>query len=175
MKTLKTALVGTAAATAMAVSATPAMAKDNHRGGVSAGEVIAGAVVLGGLAAILTSGNKDKYAYNYDRGYRDNYRHGNYRKGRFGPRKAVDRCVRAAERRATRNYGWADVTQIRDVDRTRYGYRVKGRIVVKDNYRGRYQRNGYRQDYDRGKLTCFVERDNRPQVSFRNLNSGRRW
>ena len=44
MKTLKTAIVGTAAATAMAVSATPAMAKDHHKNGISAGEVIAGAV-----------------------------------------------------------------------------------------------------------------------------------
>lgn len=177
MKTLKTALVGTAAATAMAVSATPAMAKDHHRGGVSAGEVIAGAVVLGGLAAILSSGKKDKYAYNYGGNYyQSDYRHGNYRKGRFGPRKAVNRCVRAAERRATRNWGWADVTQIRDVDRTRYGWRVKGRIVVKDNdYRGGYHRSGYRQDYDRGKFTCYVERGNRPQVNFRNLNRGYRW
>lgn len=173
MKTLKTALVGTAAATAMAVSATPAMAKD-HRGGVSAGEVIAGAVVLGGLAAILTSGKKDKYAYNSHRNYRDQrYRYGGKR---GGARNAVDRCIRVAERRATRNFGWADVTQIRDVDRTRYGWRVKGRIIVQDNnYRGRYHRSGYRQDYDRGKFTCYIEPGNRPEISFRNLNQGRRW
>lgn len=180
MKTLKTALVGTAAATAMAVSATPAMAKHgHHKDGISAGEVIAGAVVLGGLAAILTSGKKDKYAYNYDRGYRGDYRYGNYRHGRFGPRKATDRCIRAAERRATRRYGWADVTEIRDVDRTRYGWKVKGRIVVQDTHyrgrKGRYFNSGYRNNYDRGKFTCYIERDRRAQIDFKNLDRSRRW
>lgn len=161
MNTLKTAMIGTAAATAMAVSATPAMAKDYDRGGISAGEVIAGAVVIGGLAAILSSGKKDRYSQSY---YGDDYRDGryrdrDYRDGRYGhnrygkrikPRRAVNKCVRAAERKAGQ-YGRADVTQIRDVKRTRYGYKVKGRIVVKDGYRG------YRRSYDRGKFTCYVE------------------
>ena len=171
MKTLKTAIVGTAAATAMAVSATPAMAKSgHHKNGISAGEVIAGAVVLGGLAAILTSGKKDRYDYN-DRRYNDrqyrgdnynrggNYRHSNYGYGdRIKPRKAVNKCVRAAERRAGQ-YGRADVTQIRDVKRTRYGYKIKGRIAVRNGYRGggRYQRSGYGRGYDQGKFTCYVE------------------
>ncbi len=160
MNNLKTAFVGTAAATAMAVSATPAMAKDYDRGGISAGEVIAGAVVLGGLAAILSSGKKDKYSNSYyDDDYRDRrYSDRRYRDGRYGygdrkrirPRRAVNKCVRAAERKAS-YYGRADVTQIRDVKRTRYGYKVKGRIVVKDGNRG------YRRSYDRGKFTCYVE------------------
>ncbi len=186
MKTLKKALVGTAAATAMAVSATPALAKD-HKDGIGAGEVIAGAVVLGGLAAILSSSGKDKYEYGYrgdhyrgdhyrgDR-YRGDYRHRGYRHGQGGARRAVNRCIRAAERRATRNFGWADVTQIRDVDRTRYGWRVKGRIVVNDvNHRGRYHRSNYRHDVDRGKFTCYFERGSRPQIRFRNLDRGYRW
>ncbi|QTD56953.1 hypothetical protein [Parasphingorhabdus cellanae] len=155
MNTLKTAMIGTAAATAMAVSATPAMAKDHDRDGISAGEVIAGAVVLGGLAAILSSNKKDRYYSGYDRDYRDGrYRDGHYRDRRYGkrirPRRAVNKCVRAAERKAS-YYGRADVTQIRDVKRTSYGYKVKGRIVVKDGYRG------YRRSYDRGKFTCYVE------------------
>ena len=181
MKTLKKALVGTAAATAMAVSATPALAKD-HKNGISTGEVIAGAVVLGGLAAILSSSGKDKHSYGYRgdryRGdhYRGNYRQSNYGHGRGGARKAVNRCIRAAERRATRNYGWADVTQIRDVDRTRYGWRVKGRIVVNDvNHRGRYQRSNYGRGIDRGKFTCYFERGSRPQIRFRKLERGYRW
>ncbi|WP_108810883.1 hypothetical protein [Sphingorhabdus sp. Alg231-15] len=178
MNTLKTALVGTAAATAMAVSATPAMAKDYDRGGISAGEVIAGAVVLGGLAAILSSGKKDKYSTGYydddyrDRRHRDRrYRDGRYRDGRYGygdrkrirPRRAVNKCVRAAERKAS-YYGRADVTQIRDVKRTRYGYKVKGRIVVKDGYRG------YRRSYDRGKFTCYVEGRRVSGVRLKDLN-----
>ena len=175
MKILNKALVGTAAATAMAVSASPAMAKD-HKNGIGAGEVIAGAVVLGGLAAILTSGKKDSQTYDYRGG---NDRYGEARGGRIGSRKAVNRCVRTAERRATRNWGWADVTQIRDVDRTRNGWRVKGRIVVKDHQKrggkGRYHNSNYRQNYDRGKFTCFIESGDRPQIKFRNLDRGNRY
>lgn len=167
MNTLKTAMIGTAAATAMAVSATPAMAKDYDRDGISAGEVIAGAVVLGGLAAILSSNKKDKYYSGYDRDYRDR----RYRDDRYGyrdrkrirPRRAVNKCVRAAERKAS-YYGRADVTQIRDVKRTRYGYKVKGRIVVKDGYRG------YRRSYDRGKFTCYVEGRRVSGVRLKDLN-----
>ncbi|GAA0487965.1 hypothetical protein GCM10009096_33630 [Parasphingorhabdus litoris] len=150
MNSLKTAIVGTAAATAMAFSATPAMAKDYDRDGIGAGEVIAGAVVLGGLAAILSSSKKDKYSSSYyDRDYRDR-RYGYGDRKRIRPRRAVNKCVRAAERKAS-YYGRADVTQIRDVKRTRYGYKIKGRLVVKDGYRG------YRRSYDRGKFTCYVE------------------
>lgn len=161
MKTLKTAMIGTAAATAMAVSATPAMAKDYDRGGISAGEVIAGAVVIGAIAAIASSGKKDRYAYND--GYRNNrnYRHNNYRKGkRISSRRAVNKCVRATERKAG-YYGRADVTQIRDVERTRYGYKVKGRVVVRDGYRG---------GRDRGKFTCYVDGRQVSDVRLRNLN-----
>ncbi len=193
MKTLKTALVATAAATAMAVSATPAMANDRDykRGGLSAGEVIAGAVVLGGLAAILTSGKKDRYSngYRYNRDSRydnrrynrgDHYRHNDHRYGyrqRISPRKAVRKCVRAAERRAS-HYGRADVTDVRKVKRTKYGYKIKGRIAVRDNYRsnrGRYYQSrydrGYRHsNYDTGKFTCYVEGRRVSDVRIRGLN-----
>jgi hypothetical protein len=177
MKTLKTAIVGTAAATAMAVSATPAMAKGHRDNGISAGEVIAGAVVLGGLAAILTSGKKDRYSNNYDRGYRGDYvRYNNYGQNQhIRPRKAVNKCVRQAERRASQ-YGRADVTEIRDVKRTRYGYRVKGRIAVQDNYRGRHYRSGYNRghsNYDTGKFTCFVEGRKVTDIRFKGLNRHR--
>lgn len=173
MKTLKTAMIGTAAATAMAVSATPAMAKDYDRGGISAGEVIAGAVVIGAIAAIASSGKKDRYAYN--NGYRNdrNYRHNDYRYNnnrrygkRISSRRAVNKCVRATERKAS-YYGRADVTQIRDVERTRYGYKVKGRVVVQDGYRG------YRRGYDRGKFTCYVDGRRVSDVRLRNLGNRR--
>ena len=67
------AAIGAATAGAMLVSAAPAAARDRHdRDGISAGEVIAGAVVLGGLAAILSSGNNDRYD-RYDNRYRGRY------------------------------------------------------------------------------------------------------
>ena len=168
MNKLNKALVGTAAAAAMAVSATPAMARDGHRGGPSAGEVIAGVAIIGAIAAIASSGNKDR-RYRDDDYRGDRYGNDRYADSRFGnryrqigQRQAVNRCVRAAERGAT-NYGRANVTDIRDIDRTRYGYRVKGRILV-DQGRGRYQRSGYS---DKGNFTCYIEGNRVSDVRYR--------
>lgn len=178
MNIISKALVGTAAAGAMAMSsAAPASARDRDydRGGVSAGEIIAGAVILGGIAAVISSSNnRDRYddrRYN-DRRYND--RRG-YRNNRGTGRRAVERCVRAAQRDARRaGFRRADVTQIRDVDQTRYGWRVKGRIQVQEgrgggryDQRARYNRNdrynrnnrrGYRANFDKGRFSCDISR-----------------
>ncbi len=159
---LTKAAIGAATVGAL-LSATPAMARDRYdRDGISAGEIIAGAVVLGGLAAILSSDN-DRYD-RYDR-YDDRYR-GRYDDPRYGygydynrygdSRSAVNQCVRAVERSGSR-YGRADVTQVTSIDRKRDGYKVKGRVVVRDGYGGRWGRGGY---YDKGKFSCDV-RDGR--------------
>ncbi|GAA5051932.1 hypothetical protein GCM10023208_12300 [Erythrobacter westpacificensis] len=171
-KALAKGTLGTVAAGAMAVaSASPAMAddhryRDRDRGGISAGEVIAGAVVLGGLAAILSSRNNDRYDrdYRYDRrDYRGSYR-GGYDNGRY----AVEQCVREVERYAQRRTGSrAEVYEIRDVDRERRGYEVEGRIAVRDDYRYRdrrgWGRNDYRRGYrndgwDEGRFSCDIRR-----------------
>lgn len=174
MNKLNKALVGTAAAAAMAVSATPAMARDGHNGGPSAGEVIAGVAIIGAIAAIASSGNNDR---DYrDSNYRgDRYGNDRYAETRFGngyrqinQRQAVNRCVRAAERGAT-HYGRAHVTDIRDIDRTRYGYRVKGRILVEQG-RDRYRRGGS----DKGNFTCFIEGKRVSDVRYSGLNYSRR-
>ena len=81
----------------------------------------------------------------------------------------MNRCVRAAESQATRR-GRANVTDIRDVDRTRNGYRVKGKILV-EQARGRNQRNGYS---DEGKFTCNIEGNRVSNVKFSGLNYARR-
>lgn len=175
MNKLNKALVGTAAAAAMAVSATPAMARDSHNGGPSAGEVIAGVAIIGAIAAIASSSNKDRDYRNND--YRgDRYGNDRYAETRFGnnyrqidQRQAVNRCVRAAENGAS-NYGRANVTDIRDIDRTRNGYRVKGRVQVEQN-RGRYQRSGYS---DKGNFTCYIEGNRVSNVQFSGLNYSRR-
>ncbi|WP_321324828.1 hypothetical protein [uncultured Parasphingorhabdus sp.] len=166
MNKLNKALVGTAAAAAMAVSATPAMAKDNGNGGPSAGEVIAGVAIIGAIAAIASSSNKDRYYRDTD--YRgDRYANNRYRQ--INQRQAVNRCVRAAENGATYR-GRASVTDIRDVDRTRNGYRVKGKILVEQN-RGRYNRNGYS---DSGKFTCYVEGNRVSDIRYSGLKYARR-
>ena len=171
MKTFTKTLVGTAAAAAVAVSsATPAMARD--RGGIDAGDVIAGALIIGGIAAIAAaSSNRDRDRdYRYDRGGYG----GDGRYDRRGdPQQAVEQCVRAAERAASRHsYGNANVTDVRDIKRTSRGYEVKGRIAV--NTMGRDWRNGdsrygrgwngdYRgwsdrnRGYDSGNFKCKVE------------------
>ncbi|MEY4054697.1 MAG: hypothetical protein RL519_31 [Pseudomonadota bacterium] len=181
MKTMSKALVGTIAAGAMALaSATPAFAEHRDRDGISAGDVIAGALIIGGIAAVASaaSRNNDRYDrdYRYDRagygynqgyGYRDNYA------SRGSARRAVEQCVYAAERNAARyTYGRADVTDVRDIRETRYGYEVRGRIAVNGNGRdwrrgdGNYGRgwggdyrgwNDNLRGYDSGTFRCQVE------------------
>jgi len=63
MKTVSKALVGTVAAGAMAMtSATPALARD-HDDGIDAGDVIAGAVIIGGIAALAGAFDRDDRRY----------------------------------------------------------------------------------------------------------------
>ncbi|MBB3860749.1 hypothetical protein GGQ88_002018 [Novosphingobium hassiacum] len=178
MKTLSKALVGTVAAAAVAVSsATPAVARDRYehgRGGIDGGDIVAGALVIGGIAAIAAaaSNNNDRYDGRYDNRYGDRYGAGYGRGG--NPRGAIEQCVRTAERNASRySYGRADVTDVRDVRQTRWGYEVKGRIAVNTNGRdwrrgdgnyGRGWNNDYRgwdsslRGYDSGNFKCRVER-----------------
>ncbi|MBS0481512.1 MAG: hypothetical protein JSR96_05050 [Proteobacteria bacterium] len=198
MKNLSRALVGTIAAGAVAVSsATPAMADSyghRDRGGISAGDVIAGALVIGGIAAVASA------ASSHDRDYNRNYRgdygydragYGNWNNGygynrdaywRGNPRAAVEQCVGATERTAARySYGRADVTDIREVRDTRYGYEVRGRIAVNqmgrdwrsgDGYYGRGWGGDYRgwntdlRGYDSGSFKCKVERGRVVDIDF---------
>ena len=191
MKNYTKALVGTVAAGAMALSsASPAMAQSRERhdrDNISTGEIIAGALILGGIVAVASAGSGDRdydRDYRYDRaGYGDRDDYG--RDGRDGyggnPRQAVEQCVRAAEREASRRYGRADVTDVRDIDRKRWGYEVKGRIAV--NTGGRDWRRGdarygsgwggdYRgagdqhRGYDSGSFKCKYERGRVVDVDF---------
>ncbi|MEP3051423.1 MAG: hypothetical protein ABJP48_00395 [Erythrobacter sp.] len=166
-KTLAKGTLGTVAAGAMALaSATPAMANDRHRDrGIDTGDVIAGALIIGGIAAIASaaSNNRDRNRnYNSNRRYNQQV---NYGFNRGSSRGAVEQCINAAERQARRfgGFRYADVTQIRDVDRTRNGFRVKGRIVVEGS-------RGYgRTRADRGKFTCYVDGRGGPQIDFDNI------
>ncbi len=167
-------IAGIAAAGAMAVSAVPAHANDRQHDRISAGEVIAGAVIVGGLAAILSSKkNKHRgydshhngYEYNGRRGHNRKFRRGhnnhrvNYR--RNGSRRAIRKCINRAEQKAS-YFGYADVTNIRDIKRTRYGYRVKGNVLVT---KGR----GYNRYSDRGRFTCYVDSGRVSEVRLRGL------
>ena len=193
--------IAAAAVGAMALaSATPAQARDRAHGGISVGDVIAGAVIIGGIAAVASAVKRDRYDdrdYRYrEQDYRDDdYRdHRDYREGRYyrgdrwgyrgSPRAAVERCVNAARREARRDgYRHAQVTDIRGVQDTRYGYRVTGRIVVDTGYYGgRYDRYGYYgrdnrynrwNDRDSGRFTCDVSRGQVVDVDIRGIRE--RW
>ena len=184
MKSITKALVGTVAAGAMVMgSATPALAQRDRDDGIDAGDVIAGALIIGGIAAVAAAaggrnrGNNDGYVYEgggydnraYDnRGYDNRYRanDGRYYNQAGNSRQAVEQCVHAAERNANRySYGGnSQVTDIRQIDRKRDGYTVKGRIAVNtrnanwqrgwgNDYRG-YNNN--QRGYDAGNFTCKV-------------------
>ena len=88
MKTITKALVGTVAAGAMAMtSAAPAMAHDHwDEDDIGVGDVIAGAVIIGGIAALAGAFDGDDDYDRYDRRYRYNH-----------PRYAIQRCVAAVE------------------------------------------------------------------------------
>ncbi len=173
---LTKAAIGAATAGAMLIGATPAMARDRDGDGIGAGEIIAGAVVLGGLAAILSSGDNDRYdRYGRDGRYDDRYRgrydndarYGyGYDYGRYGnSRSAVSQCVNAVER-GSRRYGRTDVTEVTSIDRKRDGYRVKGRVIVNDGWRGRWGRGG---SYDKGKFTCDIRYGRVDDIRFSGL------
>ena len=179
MQTLTKALVGTVAAGAMAMTtAVPAQAQSrNHDNGIDVGDVIAGALIIGGIAAVASAatrgsrGYNDGYVYeggNYNNGgYYNNGRYDNrYYNNAGDSRQAVEQCVYAAERNANRySYGGnSQVTDIRNIDRKRDGYTVKGRIAVNtrnanwqrgwgNDYRG-YNNN--QRGYDAGNFTCKV-------------------
>src|SRR6478672_8355370 len=108
MKTISKALIGTVAAGAMALAASPAAARDRHDDGIDAGDIIAGALVIGGIAAVASSIGKDRgyngtyggpyYGGRYDNRYGNNY---GYDYNRYGnSRQAVEQCVSAAQRGA---------------------------------------------------------------------------
>jgi len=200
MNILTKSLLGAgAAAAALVTVAAPAQAQgrydryDRNRDGISAGEVIAGAVILGGIAAVIASSGDDRYDNrNYNRGYNNGgYNNGGYNNGN-GSRRAVNQCVRTVENWAN-GYSRSDVTQISNIERTRGGYRVTGKLVVQDGWRGnnrgygydrydrddRYGRNngygnqGYGRGYDKGRFTCFVERGRVVDVDYRGLEQWR--
>ncbi len=172
-----------AATTAMLFVSTAAVARpgDYYRGrdGIDAGDVIAGALIIGGIAAVASATSNDRYdrdydgrdrnygrdnGYGYDRQYGDN---GTYQNG-YGSRTAVDQCVRAAQNEA-RRFGQARVTDVTRIDRIRGGYEVRGRLVVQDRSwngwrgnRGGWDRGNqygrYNEGYERGRFSCVTRR-----------------
>lgn len=106
----------------------------HHRhGGVDAGDVLAGVLILGGIAAIASAASKnsrDRDARaesdypapdyrNEDRRYRDDYEENAY--GSYGLDRAVDICTREVERDGA-------VDSVDGVDRNAGGWLVSGKL-----------------------------------------------
>lgn len=188
----KAALMATTGA--MLVTALPADARSyrRHHDGIDAGDVIAGALIIGGIAAVASaasSSSRDRYDDRYrdrGRGWDDDDRYddrGSYYNNGYSSRIAVEQCVRAARNQANRYGGWARVTDVTRIDRIRGGYEVRGRLVVEDRgYRGRnwgngWDRNdrwGYRYDrygdgYDKGRFSCVTRGDRVADVDLSGL------
>ena len=200
MKMLSKGLLGAAVAAAALVStAAPAEAQYRYRDrdGISAGEVIAGAVILGGLAAVLSAGTNARYQDGYDDDYSNNSY--SYNNSNGSSRAAINQCITRVENQ-NGGYSRSNVTQIRGIERTRYGYRVQGVVNEQDGsrYNDRYdqgdrygqnyryeQNNGYdqRDPYDRspygnaynrgsngGQFTCYVERGRVVDIDYDGAN-----
>lgn len=143
MKIVSKSVTGALAATLLATGvATPAEAQ-RYRGyrdrdnGISLGDVVLGTIIVGGVATAigaLGSGNR-----RYDDG-----RYGRSRQRGYGDdrQSSIEACAYEAEREAGRRFGaQAQVRDIDDVDRRRDGYRVRGTVEVRSDYR--YGRDGY--------------------------------
>jgi hypothetical protein len=185
-------LMGATAATALAVAA-PAQARD-HDDGIDGGDILAGALILGGVAAVIAAvsddddndryerdvrydpryGRDGRYEPRYDGPYARNQR-GHYRPQRLNPRVAVNQCATAAQRRASQ-YGRARITEITDVDRKRNGYDVEGRLVVNEARwhdrwnRGRRWNANYGNNLDRGRFTCRIRYGQVERVRIRGID-----
>lgn len=170
----KAGLIAATAATAL-ISAVPAEARPrwHDRDRIDAGDVIAGALIIGGIAAIASAASSDRYdrGYGYrDRNYGGGYDGYGYYNNGYNSRRGVEQCVRAAQREASRSGGFARVTDVTRIDRIRGGYEVRGRVVVQDrgwnggyrNWDRGYQYDRYDQGYDRGRFAC-VTRNGRVQ------------
>ena len=202
MKILTKSLLGAGAAPAALVStAAPAEAQYRYRDrdGIRAGEVIAGAVSLGGLAAVLSARKTGRYQNGYvDRDYNKGY---SYSTNSGSSRAAINQCINQVENQLD-GYARSNVTQIRSIERTRYGYRVLGTLEGQNDSRGydrygqgnrydqndrytqgnrydqndRYDRGGYGNTYNRsaegGRFTCYVERGRVVDIDY---NGSNRW
>jgi hypothetical protein len=116
------------------------------------------AVAAMSLAAATPAMAQVGYDYGHNRGW-----------GQGGSvRQAVNACSRVAERTALRRgYDHANVSNVRDVRNTRWGFEIRGRINVherggwhdghRNGWRGNDWRDGGRYR-DTGTFSCRVER-----------------
>ncbi len=132
--------------------------RHRHRG-IDAGDVFAGVLILGGIAAVASAANKNKRDRDYrERDYRYRDRDRNYRDrdydyrprrgdsrydGGRGIDNAVSMCVEQIERDVR-------VDRVDSVDRTGEGWRVTGSLYNGEGFTCRIGSDGRIEDIDYG-------------------------
>ncbi len=115
--------------------------RGRYRNRIDGGDILAGVLVLGGIAAIASAASRNNERRYDDRRY-DNQRYDNQRyDDRRAPTRssgidsAVDQCVDAVERRSR-------VTEISDAARDASGWRVSGSIADGNGFDCRIDNSG---------------------------------
>ncbi|WP_147417693.1 hypothetical protein [Sphingomonas cavernae] len=142
---------GAVIAALLATSTTPALARGPHRGWgnggwghgggwrhrdrVDAGDVIAGIIILGGIAAIASAASKNRRPAPDSRYPEDQSQS---RPATDDEDVAVETCARAAEARASEGGLDARVREITTVDPADDGWEIAGVVETRDGYRTRY-------------------------------------
>lgn len=122
-----------------------------HRDRVDAGDVLAGVLIIGGIAAIASAASKNKRERDY-RDYPDRDARYDYRSRNYDPRssvgqgldRAVDMCVSRIERDAR-------VDSVDTVDRDGNGWRVSGQLYNGDAFTCSIGPDGRIGDVDYGR------------------------
>lgn len=126
----------------------------HHHGGIDAGDVLAGVLIIGGIAAIATAASRDRdrdrrvdtdpngYPYRNDRNREWEYRYRenagrDYRSGTSdrGLDNAAEICAREVERTER-------VEEVNSVDRNANGWRVEGRLASGRGFSCEIDNNG---------------------------------
>jgi hypothetical protein len=140
-----------------------------HRDGFDFGDAVVGAIVAGGLIAVLSSASKKKREddrpldpASEPRGDWDRSRDGDWSwQDRDWPnrtneeRAAIAVCAREAEDLGSRYGGDARVREIAGVDREGGEYRVRGLVEARRDREGRDDDRGRNEDA----FTCYVRND----------------
>ncbi|MDB5682212.1 MAG: hypothetical protein JWO16_2017 [Sphingomonas bacterium] len=129
---------------AMSLSAVPVQAQSHgsrHRGGhdrIDGGDVLLGAVLAGGLFALLSSGKKHESAPPPEAAVEDVGPEGGNRTlsvAKSDEEAAVDACVSSAESEGRRYARIAKIDKVTIVDAVASDWIVRGTLALRDDYR----------------------------------------
>lgn len=142
--------------------------------GPSVGDILLGAAVIGGIAAVVASANKQREGAR-DRGdgvYDDDYgddRDDGYGDDRWNREQAaVDRCADAALDEVSRRYDNPRIGGISDVDRDRDTTYVRGTVTFDTGWRGSRAPGA-----DSSTFRCAVRGDRVVNLDVQGLYAGR--